>query len=337
MDPFEIRMQFLTLISRLSSSLPSLSKVSSFALKHSQKCSDDIWDCYLDELTHSPSLNHRINMLYLLDLIIDKEGPQTVHQGARGVNGVGQGSYKVLVERDLGKVVDQVVPKESKQGMLNHMSTMQVLKSWKMRRLLDSETLDKVIIDLQDRKNGSLAKAEEQTTTSSSAATSFTDFSRNDILRRIEDDRERHKRLRERIWVLPIPSATIYQQPLLASSHPSSSAPATTNPKPSPISPASPFEPPNAAASARKNSLLPDKELASTAAGSNSGGGPELALEIEFEQLWETMQEEQKLVLGDTANDGAGQAGGRKRIRVWELSEEERREMRSERVRCFHD
>lgn len=121
-------MQFLTLISRLSSSLQSLSKVSSFALKHAQKCSDDIWDCYLDELTHSPNLNHRINMLYLLDLVLDKEGPKVVDKGMVG-GLVGQGSYRALVERDLGKVLNQVVP-ESKEGVLNHMSAMQVSRQF---------------------------------------------------------------------------------------------------------------------------------------------------------------------------------------------------------------
>lgn len=30
-----------------------------------------------------------------------------------------------------------------------------------------------------------------------------TKFSKNDVLRRIEEDRERHKRLRERAWILP--------------------------------------------------------------------------------------------------------------------------------------
>ena len=174
-------MQFLTLISRLTSSLASLSKVSVFALKHAQKCSDDIWDCYLDELTHSPSLNHRINMMYLLDLMLDKEGPKMVNKSSVG-GIVGQGSYRALVERDLDKVVDQVVPRESKQGVLNHMSAMQVgrpcpvctmerayvvrckrltgsprtpqvLKSWKTRRLLDGETLDKVTSSLEDRRN----------------------------------------------------------------------------------------------------------------------------------------------------------------------------------------
>lgn len=149
-----------------------------------------------------------------------------------------------------------------------------------------------------------------------------------------------HKRLRERIWVLPIPTTTIYQLPLLAGStitSTNSNSAAGAVVKPSPISPASPFEPPSTtvSSSVRKNSLLqplPDKETSAV------GGGPELALELEFEQLWETIEEEQKLVvLGNDHDDVEGQVGegGRKRRRVWELSEEEKREMKSERNRCF--
>ncbi|GAA5834972.1 hypothetical protein JCM3766R1_002057 [Sporobolomyces carnicolor] len=344
MDPFEIRMQFLTLISRLTSSLASLSKVSVFALKHAQKCSDDIWDCYLDELTHSPSLNHRINMMYLLDLMLDKEGPKMVNKSSVG-GIVGQGSYRALVERDLDKVVDQVVPRESKQGVLNHMSAMQVLKSWKTRRLLDGETLDKVTSSLEDRRNESHSYADE-----SASSTTFTDFSRNDIVRRIEDDRERHKRLRERIWVLPIPS-TIYQQPLLATPSPHHSATNSTNPKPSPNSPASPFEPALAsttatATSSGRNPLLPEKEVNGPSAGAPGGTGPELALEIEFDQLWDAMQEEKTLAIGPDEEDEttalseanrsptAGE-GARKRRRTWALSPEEKKEMRTETERCF--
>ncbi|GAA6011857.1 hypothetical protein JCM11491_000773 [Sporobolomyces phaffii] len=324
MDPFEIRMQFLTLISRLSSSLPSLSKVSSFALKHAQKCSDDIWDCLLDELSHSPSLNHRINLLYLIDLMLDKEGPPTTRIGAVVV---GMGSYRALVERDLATVVDQVVPRESKQGVLNHMSAMQVLKSWRTKRLLDGDTLDQVITTLRDRKHA--AGGDEQ-----ASATTFTDFSRNDILRRIEDDRERHKRLRERIWVLPIPS-TVFQAPLLASS----SSSASTNPKPSPISPASPFDSqPVSSTTASSNHRNPAENGGGGGVASPSlVRGPELALEIEFDQLWEATQEERSLVLGalDEA-ESEGQGARKRRRKVWELDPGEQREMRSETERCFH-
>lgn len=117
-------MQFTTLVSRqLTSSVASISKVAAFALQHAQKCSDDIWDCYLDEIG-AVSLNGRVNLLYLLDALLDKEGPKLVTRGAAG-SVVGQGSYRALAERDLGRVVAHAVP-ESREGVLNWMSTYQV-------------------------------------------------------------------------------------------------------------------------------------------------------------------------------------------------------------------
>ncbi|GAA5923379.1 uncharacterized protein JCM15063_003627 [Sporobolomyces koalae] len=339
MDPFEVRMQFLTLISRVNSSLQSLSKVSHFALRHADKCSDDIWDCYLDELTHSPNLNHRINLLYWLDLVLDKEGPKVVDKTSVG-GLVGQGSYRALIERDLDKVLNQVVPPDSKQAVLNHMSAMQVLKSWKTRRLLDNVTLDAVIDSLQDRKATLHAKAledPESGSTDANDSSTFTSFSRNDIMRRIEDDRERHKRLRERIWVLPIPT-TIYQAPLLVNSSPINMQHDPT--KPSPISPASPFEPPNQTGTpVARNSLtasLQDKDKNGAAiTTASSGRGPELALQIEFDQLWEQTLEERRLVLGPDDPVDDNEDHGRKRRRIWDLGEEEKREIKSESDRCF--
>jgi CTD kinase subunit gamma len=105
-------MQFLSLINRLNSSLASIQKVSSFALTH-PKCADDIWDCLVEECD-SVSLNARINLLYFLDTLLDKQG----------VTGEGR-SYAVLVKRDLAKVVDLVVP-QTREGVLNLMAANQV-------------------------------------------------------------------------------------------------------------------------------------------------------------------------------------------------------------------
>ncbi|GAA5862545.1 hypothetical protein JCM1840_004221 [Sporobolomyces johnsonii] len=331
MDPFEVRMEFISLVSKLTSSVASISKVASFALKHAQKCSDDLWDCYLDEVHHA-TLNSRINLLYLLDAVLDREGPKVVVKHAVG-GAVGQGSYRALVERDLGKVVDSVVP-DSREGVLNWMSAIQVLRSWKTRRLLDADVLDAVTADLENRK-ASLHANE------SDATAAFANFSRNDILRRIEDDRERHKRLRERLWVLPVPS-TIFPATLSASVPPSSSQ------KPSPISPASPFEPPPSASTPSSRAPVPPQAAGAAAAidktlPSTAGRGPELALEIEFDQLWEASEEERRLAIGpedgeSSSSTGAADADGRepKRRRRWLLAEQERDEMRSERERCFN-
>lgn len=120
----QVRMQFTTLVSRqLTSSVASISKVAAFALRYASKCSDDIWDCYLDEIG-AVSLNARVNLLYLLDALLDKDGPKLVTKGAAG-SVIGQGSYRALAERDLGKVVASVVP-ETREGVLNWMSTFQV-------------------------------------------------------------------------------------------------------------------------------------------------------------------------------------------------------------------
>ncbi|BGO92784.1 hypothetical protein NBRC10512_007903 [Rhodotorula toruloides] len=328
MDPFEVRMEFISLVSKLTSSVLSISKVASFALKHAAKCSDDIWDCYVDEIAHA-NLNARVNLLYLLDALLDKEGPKGVSRGAEA-SAVGLGSYRVLVERDLGKVVGHVVP-ETREGILNWMSVQQVLRSWKTRRLLDAEVLEQVTEELENRKT-----ALHDASADSSA---LANFSKNDILRRIEDDRERHKRLKERIWVLPVPS-TIFSLPL-SSSIPAAAASsaATSSQKPSPISPASPFDPTSSAkpksSHARKSSIAAAAAEKATPAAATRG--PELALENEFEQLWEANEEERRAVQGGEEGDSEMADASRpwKRGRVWPLDQHERHELRRERQRCF--
>lgn len=50
-----------------------------------------------------------------------------------------------------------------------------------------------------------------------SASTESTTFSRNEVFKRIEEDRERHKRLRERRWVQPIAHNNSASHAILAS------------------------------------------------------------------------------------------------------------------------
>ncbi|GAA5873208.1 hypothetical protein JCM3774_000080 [Rhodotorula dairenensis] len=344
MDPFEVRMQFTTLVSRqLTSSVSSISKVAAFALKHAAKCSDDIWDCYLEEVG-AVSLNGRVNLLYLLDALLEKEGPKLVTRGVSG-SVVGQGSYRALAERDLGKVVAHVVP-ETREGVLNWMSTHQLLRSWRQRRLLDVTTLDQAISELEERKHSLHAAA------SSSSSSSLENFSRNDILRRIEDDRERQKRLKERLWVLPVPT-TIYSLPLstsIAAAAAQSGGPPIS--KISPASPASPFDP-SAASSVPAHMRPPtatDRPPSAGGGGGHPGGGggaggprgPEVALDIEFEQLWEANEEERKLA-GYGSSTTTAAAAGPDEVddsdgqipRPWPLSPAERAALRSERERCF--
>ncbi|KAK4705346.1 CTD kinase subunit gamma, partial [Phenoliferia sp. Uapishka_3] len=342
LDPFEVRMTFISLLSKLSSSLASIQRVSSFALKHGPKCGDDIWDCLVEECGQV-TLNARINLLYFLDTLLDKHS-------------VGM-PYKDLIARDLRNLVELVVP-ETREGILNYGSaaqvsrggrssavsmarqltefqsnSIQVIKSWRTRRLLDAEVLDPITTSLEARRV-SLHSAPPGTS-------SLSKFSRNDILRRIEDDRERHKRLRERLWVLPVPGTLFPSLPAVTS---------TSSTKTSPASPSSPSELsaflPTKLKAKKSNSSIPPPPTPASAPTThpNPTGprGPELAIEIEFDQLWEASEEEMIL-------DGNGAEAKKRGIdelevmeedgggRGWKLKEEDRVAMRRERKRCFVD
>lgn len=49
MDPFQIRMECLGLVKRLTASQQSIAKVVDFAQKHAAVASDDIWECIVSE------------------------------------------------------------------------------------------------------------------------------------------------------------------------------------------------------------------------------------------------------------------------------------------------
>lgn len=116
---------------------------------------------------------------------------------------------------------------------------------------------------------------------------------------------------------------------------PSSSSLGTASTKPSPMSPASPFDPSSrsSASTSRRPSAAIDKPPPVTA-----GRGPELALEMEFEQLWEANEEERRAAQGPDSDEDDGDGALErpvKRLKVWPLEEADREEMRSERWRCF--
>lgn len=75
--------------------------------------------------------------------------------------------------------------------------------------MLEPQKVDDVMTTLDNRKISLEQSAE---TTSSRSALPSTTLPRSEIFKRIEEDRERHKRLRERRWVQPV--AHTAQMPL---------------------------------------------------------------------------------------------------------------------------
>lgn len=140
-------------------------------------------------------------------------------------DGTNNNQYVQYVTRDLAKIVDFVVP-SGREGLPNLISTkqvrcrlhsslvydgLQILESWRNKRVIDPQIVDEVVSSLSARQASAVAapetpqpepvpksqKPKHHTKSSASLA-------RNEIIKRIEEDRERHKRLRERRWVQPV-------------------------------------------------------------------------------------------------------------------------------------
>ncbi|KAG8952748.1 hypothetical protein FRC04_003671 [Tulasnella sp. 424] len=249
MNMFDIRMAFLNSLKKLNATQSSIQRVVGFAIKHFAQCGDDLWDCVLEECQKG-SLNMRINILYCLDSLCEA----SMHYQSPISSGQSRSSaptsYVEYVSRDLDKIVQLVI-----------------LESWRTKRVLDSAVIEEVVRTLDGRSESLHEKAaSEQPTTS-------TEFTREEILRRFEEDRERHKLLRQKRWVLPIPSQIQAHQPRLATAL-LTSASASTN-----VSPASPASP-------AQTSQIPSHRGQQQSSAQTAGS--ELALDIEFENAWET-------------------------------------------------
>ncbi|KAF9811470.1 hypothetical protein IEO21_06586 [Rhodonia placenta] len=142
MDPFEVRIQFLSLLRKLNASQQSIQKIVGYALKFFSGCGEDLWDCLVEECQKG-SINNRINILYLLDSLCEASLIAKSHSGALSHDGSQNSFYVDYVARDLSKVVESVVP-EGRQGLPNLMSTkqvlpLQILESWRSKRVIDPQ------------------------------------------------------------------------------------------------------------------------------------------------------------------------------------------------------
>lgn len=187
MDPFQIRLQFVSALHRLNASLPTIQKALSFIISYGPSLSPDLWECILDECK-AGSINRRINLLFLIDAIFTDE---TLSPSIRTL-------FRVHLERDLYLLFDLAVPEGRWDALLNVPAVTKILAAWKVRLVLDRGLLEDVETMLEVRKATLYALSPERRNSTLLPA--------NEMQRRIEEDRERHKRLRERSWILP-PSA----------------------------------------------------------------------------------------------------------------------------------
>lgn len=119
-------------------------------MKHFPGCGEDIWECIIEgfekvvsactlhvriaDILNQGSINARINILYFLDslcetcLIVKSQQKLRSHASSSSSEKQNPNLYVDFVGRDLGKIVELVVP-QGRQGLPNLVSTKQVRKA----------------------------------------------------------------------------------------------------------------------------------------------------------------------------------------------------------------
>jgi len=183
MDAFEARLQFTSRLSKLSASIQAAKSCAQFALKH-KDYHEDLHSCILEQLASVP-MNTRVNLLYFIEILCDLGSKQ-------GFDG-----YMNMIRKDLFPIIENVVPADG-SGVANVGTARRVMSSLLEKSVIDQQT--KVTIDVL------LSEREAESEANPTGASQKRKFDEKIINQRMNEDRERHKRLRENIWAIPLPT-----------------------------------------------------------------------------------------------------------------------------------
>jgi CTD kinase subunit gamma len=195
-DPFEVRQRFTTLLSHLSASHTSLQKAALYALKN-REMDEDLHSCILEQLERT-NMNTRANIMFFIECLCEY-AVRDNNSGDASAMG-----YVRMLQRDILAVVECVVGEEG----ANIRVVRKVLKTLENLSILMKETVQELEAVLKSRE---VAHPFMATDTTNPKDSSVAPANRNggqrmdkrQIEQRIEEDRERHKRLRESIWAVP--------------------------------------------------------------------------------------------------------------------------------------
>jgi CTD kinase subunit gamma len=215
-DPFEVRMRFTSSLQHLNASINAAQKCAAYALRY-RDMDEDLHSCILETLERS-SLNNRANVFYFFETLCDS-ATQAHHV-----------EFVRMMERDILRIVDLVAPEDG-SGAANVKVVRKVLGNLAAKKYLQQQTVDEIEECIKDRDqigglaaNG-IASPDSTTPLPATATTSTTNarghannnnnnnsstttstanvrVDKRQIEQRIEEDRERHKRLREGIWAV---------------------------------------------------------------------------------------------------------------------------------------
>lgn len=183
-DPFEVRMRFTSQLQHLNASVTSAQKAAHYALKH-REMDEDLHSCILEQLERN-NMNNRANIMYFFEALCDKAASESHPE------------YIRMMERDILRIIDLVAPDDG-SGAANVKVVRKVLDALRSKHYLRAQT----VVELEDCIKDRDTEDGGATVEAAAAETRSGRLDKRQIEQRIEEDRERHKRLRESIWAVP--------------------------------------------------------------------------------------------------------------------------------------
>lgn len=185
MDPFEARLQFIKCLQRLNASSQANETAVQFVLKN-HDLEEDLYSCVLEELDKS-SLNARLNIFYFLEALCDN------------TEVFSRLNYAVWIGRDIEIIVEKVVPLNN-LGVVNITPSQSIIDHLHKKGLIPAEKYESVQKLLKSRYKFS-GDCLDVTSNDIKIEETF-EMSNKEILRRMDEDRERTKRIKENIWAI---------------------------------------------------------------------------------------------------------------------------------------
>ncbi|KAI1805878.1 CTD kinase subunit gamma CTK3-domain-containing protein [Daldinia bambusicola] len=194
-DPFEVRMRFSSQLEHLNASTTAAQKAAQYAMKY-KDMEEDLHSCILEQLEKT-SMNTRANIMYFLEHLLEMASKDRQNQ------------YVRMMQRDIIRVVDAVCPEDG-SGAANVKVVRKVLQSLMNKSILLEQTVTEIEGCLKERDTSvdlgfsSPVNGDDASRSRSVNGTANSHrLDKRQIEQRIEEDRERHKRMRESIWAVP--------------------------------------------------------------------------------------------------------------------------------------
>lgn len=188
-------MRFSGQLQHLNASTTSAQKAAQYALKY-KEMDEDLHSCILEQLEKT-SMNTRANIMYFIEHLLEMASKERNNE------------YVRMMQRDILRVVDAVCPEDG-SGAANVKVVRKVLQGLMNKSILLEQTVNEIEACLKERDTSadagfsSPANGDDANRSRNGNGSNTSNrLDKRQIEQRIEEDRERHKRMRESMWVVP--------------------------------------------------------------------------------------------------------------------------------------